>query len=107
MTDRLNQRAFDHAIQLIEAGSYVLDERDLWSEHQPSSEKESAFIKDHGFSEYAKWHLGLDADEAEDTKQRYKFPYGTSSRGIGAAACPPKHGLGSTTIMTVTALRHV
>jgi hypothetical protein len=30
----------------------------------------------HGFSEYAKWHLGTDDRYPENTKKRYKFPYG-------------------------------
>ncbi len=34
------------------------------------------FIRLHGFGEYAKWHLGIDDAHAENTKQRYKFPYG-------------------------------
>jgi hypothetical protein len=29
-----------------------------------------------GFSEYAKWHLGIDDRYPENTKRRYKFPYG-------------------------------
>src|SRR5205823_1880760 len=47
-----------------------------WSEHQPSAQQENEFITQHGFPEYGKWHLGIDDDEAEDTKERYKFPYG-------------------------------
>jgi hypothetical protein len=34
------------------------------------------FIRLHGFREYAKWHLGIDDRYAENTKRRYKFPYG-------------------------------
>jgi hypothetical protein len=29
-----------------------------------------------GFGEYAKWYLGVDDEQDEDTKGRYKFPYG-------------------------------
>jgi hypothetical protein len=28
------------------------------------------------FSGFAKWHLGIDDEHDEQTKQRYKFPYG-------------------------------
>ena len=28
------------------------------------------------FTEYGKWHLGIDDSEPDDTKERYKFPYG-------------------------------
>ena len=47
-----------------------------WSEHQPSTQQENEFIDAHGFEEYGKWHLGIGDDAGEDTKQRYKFPYG-------------------------------
>jgi hypothetical protein len=76
MPVKLNNRAFEHATNLIEQGKFVFDERDMWSEHQPSTEAENEFIKEHGFGEYGKWHLGIDTDEDEDTKRRYKFPYG-------------------------------
>ncbi|MGA8618842.1 MAG: hypothetical protein WB660_10055 [Candidatus Sulfotelmatobacter sp.] len=54
----------------------MVDERDAWSEHQPSTQQENDFIAAHGFAEYGKWHLGIDDEADEDTKQRYKFPYG-------------------------------
>jgi hypothetical protein len=76
MPVKLNQRAYAHAQQLIERGNVVLDERDDWSEHRPSAEEENKFIEGYGFGEYARWHLGLDEQEDEDNKGRYKFPYG-------------------------------
>jgi hypothetical protein len=33
----LNKRAFDYAKELVNEGHVVLDERDAWSEHQPSA----------------------------------------------------------------------
>jgi hypothetical protein len=76
MTVKLNQRAFAHAKSLIKDGKFVNDDRDAWSEHQPSAQQENEFIEKHGFGEYAKWHLGIDDEQNEDTKGRYKFPYG-------------------------------
>lgn len=76
MPIKLNQRAFDHAKELIRDGHAVLDGRDAWSEHQPSAREENAFIRRHGIDEYAKWHLGIDENEDEGAKGRYKFPYG-------------------------------
>jgi hypothetical protein len=35
----LNKRAFEHAKLLVEKGSYVFDEKDMWSEHQPSTQE--------------------------------------------------------------------
>jgi hypothetical protein len=76
MAVKLNKRAFDHAKELIKKGHVVFDERDAWSEHQPSSQKENEFIDLHGFDEYGKWYLGIEEDEHENSKGRYKFPYG-------------------------------
>jgi hypothetical protein len=73
---KLHQRAVDHAGGLIRNGRIVRDERDDWSEHQPSAAEENDYIERHGFREYGKWHLGIDDDEPEETKARYKFPYG-------------------------------
>jgi hypothetical protein len=76
MAVKLNETAFEHAKALIDEGDVVVDERDDWSEHQPSSSDENSFIEKHGMREYAKWHLGIEAEEAEENKSRYKFPYG-------------------------------
>jgi len=76
MAVKLNRKAFDHAKTLIGKGKVVVDDRDAWSEHQPSAKEENDFIEQHGFGEYSKWHLGIDDEEDENTKKRYKFPYG-------------------------------
>jgi hypothetical protein len=77
---QLNRTAFDHARRLIEDGRFVDDERDDWSEHQPSADDENRFIEAHGFAEYAKWYLGVDDEKGVDTKVRYSFPYGDFER---------------------------
>ena len=76
MAMKLNQRGYEHAQRLIRDGKAVLDERDDWSEHRPSSQEENQFIQQHGLGEYGRWHLGIDEEEDPDTKGRYKFPYG-------------------------------
>ena len=76
MSVKLNKSAFAHAKYLIKEGGFVLDERDDWSEHQPSAAAENAFIGKYGWRGYSRWHLGIDDAEKPDTKQRYKFPYG-------------------------------
>jgi hypothetical protein len=76
MAVKLNRTAFEHAKDLIIKRQYVYDERDSWSEHQPSTKKENDFIRDHGFEEYGKWHLGVNNEMGERTKGRYEFPYG-------------------------------
>jgi len=76
MAVKLNRSALEYARDRIRQGKVVLDDRDAWSEHQPSAAEENDFIRKHGFAEYAKWHLGIDDDEDDDTKGHYKFPFG-------------------------------
>jgi hypothetical protein len=73
---KLNQSAFEYAKKLVREDKCIRDERDAWSEHQPSTQEENDFIARHGMNEYRKWHLGIDETKHEDTKSRYKFPYG-------------------------------
>jgi len=73
---KLNGAAFEYAKELIKQGHVVADGRGEWGKHQPSAETQNEFIRMHGFGEYAKWHLGIDDRYAENTKRRYKFPYG-------------------------------
>jgi hypothetical protein len=80
MAVKLNRTGFEHARELIGEGKVVVDERDAWSEHQPSTQRENDFIETHQFSEYGKWHLGIDDEQDENTKKRYKFPYGDFER---------------------------
>ena len=54
MTVKLNEPAFEQAKRLIEQGNYVIDERDQWSEHQPSTDEENAYLQAHGIKEYGK-----------------------------------------------------
>ena len=73
---RLNATAYEHARTLISEGNAVADERDAWSEHQPSSRQENEFIQELGWRTYARWYLGVNEAASEETKERYEFPYG-------------------------------
>src|SRR5712672_1314030 len=72
----LNRRAYEHAKELIDEGRFVFDERDAWSEHQPSAKEENEYIRLHGFAEYGKWYLGVNDEKPQDTKGHHEFPYG-------------------------------
>jgi hypothetical protein len=73
---KLNEDSFAFAVQLVEQGHFIADGKGAWSRHRPSTDEENEFIRVHGFIEYAKWHLGVDNRYPENTKRRYKFPYG-------------------------------
>ena len=72
----LNERSFLYAQELLEHGQVLSDLRNAWGEHQPSAQQGNDFIRQRGFAEYAKWHLGIDVRHPENTKARYKFPFG-------------------------------
>jgi hypothetical protein len=76
MAVKLNRKAYEHAQDLVKQGKAVSDERDAWSEDQPSAQDENEFLERHGFAEYSKWYLGIDEEKGEETKGRYSFPYG-------------------------------
>jgi hypothetical protein len=76
MSVKLNRRAYDFAKKLVADRRAVLDDRDAWSEHQPSTEAENRYLDEHGPDGYGRWHLGIDDAHGPRTKSRYKFPYG-------------------------------
>jgi hypothetical protein len=76
MSAKLHREGYEHARELIEHGQVVRDQRDDWSEHQPSADDENELIRRRGIDEYAKWHLAIDPRESADAKAHYKFPYG-------------------------------
>jgi hypothetical protein len=80
VTVQLNKAAFDHAKDLIKKSQTVKDERDDWSEHAPTADQENTYLDKHGWDEYSLWYLGIDTEQGEETKGRYKFPYGDFRR---------------------------
>jgi hypothetical protein len=85
MTITLNKDALAHAERLVASGDVTRDSRDDWSEHAPSTADENDFIEEHGWEEYARWHLGVDRSKSEETKGRYSFPFG-DFRGVHRCA---------------------
>jgi len=75
-TANLNENAFTFAQQIIAQGHVVLDKRNDWQHHHPDPQQENDFIRDHGFVEYSNWHLGIDATHVQNSKARFKFPFG-------------------------------
>ncbi len=73
---KVSEDAVAFASQLIQEGHSIADRKGAWREHKPSPDMENEFIRAHGLDGYAKWHLGIDDRFPENTKRRYKFPYG-------------------------------
>jgi hypothetical protein len=73
---QLNEDAVAFAAKIIKQGRFIADHKGAWTGHRSSANKENEFIRLHGFTAYAKWHLGIDRRFPENSKRRYKFPYG-------------------------------
>lgn len=83
----VNSRAVAHAKRLIDAGQYVL--RSDWGDVQPRAADQNAFLKNHAWDDYARWHLGLTEGAKDGTKARYAFVFGDFRRvhRTGLIAC--------------------
>src|SRR5580693_9280783 len=74
----LNPSAVAHAERLIDQRQYVLNSD--WGEVQPDATAQNAYLNNHGWDEYAAWHLGLTDGASDETKARYAFVFGDFRR---------------------------
>ena len=86
-TYRVNRRGVAKARELIDAGHYRV--RSRWADVQPRAAEQNAFLKVHGWDEYAAWHLALTDGATDETKARYAFVFGDFRRlhRMGLIAC--------------------
>lgn len=80
---RVNRAGVDKAKAMIRARQY--DGSTSWSEAAPDAERENEEIERHGYEGYGEWHLAIDTEASEETKDRYGFPYGDFRRVNRAA----------------------
>ena len=80
---RVNKDAVAQARKLIDVGTF--DDVTEWSDAAPSADDENAEIDAHGYDGYGAWHLAIDPDASEETRGRYKFPYGDFAKVNRAA----------------------
>ena len=82
-TYRVNEDAVKQARKLIDEGKVDVDTE--WSDAAPSADDGNAEIEKNGYEGYAAWHLAIDEDAGEETKGRYRFPYGDFAKVNRAA----------------------
>ena len=70
MAVKLNRSSYEFAKKLISERKAVIDDRDAWSEHQPSTRAENRFLEEHGPQAYGRWHLGVDDAHGPNAKSR-------------------------------------
>jgi hypothetical protein len=83
----VNKRGVAKARDLIDARRYRM--RSRWADVQPRAAEQNAFLKRHGWEEYASWHLALTDGAPDETKARYAFVFGDFRRlhRMGLIAC--------------------
>jgi len=75
---KLNEAGRRKAKSMIESSQYALDSS--WTQANPSADDENAFLDAHSWADFGEWHLGIDETAAEETKDRFGFPYGDFRR---------------------------
>jgi hypothetical protein len=75
MAVKVNEKGVNHAKKLIRQGKV-----DLESDWEFTVEDENKILKEGGWKEYALWFLAIDDEANEETKARYKFPYGKNGK---------------------------
>lgn len=80
---KVNDDGVAQAGKLIDSGK--VDTETDWSDAAPSTDEENRQIDKHGYRGYGDWHLAIDTDASEETKGRYRFPYGDFSKVNRAA----------------------
>ena len=73
-TYKVNEAAVKQARRLIDEGA--VDTETGWGEAAPSAAEGNKEIERTGYGGYGRWHLGIDTEASEETKDRYGFPYG-------------------------------
>lgn len=63
-----------NARSLIDDGKY--DTETEWSDAAPDADDGNEVIENQGYDGYGEWHLGIDTDASEETKDRFGFPFG-------------------------------
>jgi len=83
----VNKRAVANARALIDNRQYRI--RSRWADVQPRAAEQNAFLKIHGWEEYASWHLALTDGAPDGIKARYAFVFGDFRRlhRMGLIAC--------------------
>jgi len=74
VTYRVNDAGVRQARRLIDEGKVDTDTG--WGDAAPNAAEENAEIERHGYGGYGAWHVAIDTEASEETKDRYGFPYG-------------------------------
>lgn len=70
----LNPTGLDQALKLAEQAQFRLNT--IWATNRPTDTAADTYIAKHGLDAYAAWHLAVDPNAPEGSKDRFQLPYG-------------------------------
>ncbi|MCC6616729.1 MAG: hypothetical protein IT320_24860 [Anaerolineae bacterium] len=70
----VNQDGLEQAIDLVKKADFRLNS--VWDENRPSDAAEDRYIAEHGLDAFARWHLAVNTEAQDGSKDRYVLPYG-------------------------------
>ena len=77
---QVNDDGVAKARQMIDSNQYDLETE--WGDAAPSTEQSNDKIDRDGYDGYGEWHLAVDTEASEETKDRYAFPFGDFQRVV-------------------------
>ena len=79
MSIKINQAAYDHAVEIIKDGLEVEHDVSNWKEVKPDVDEMARYLNTHSLDEYGLWFLGINSDADQNSKDKFVYPYGDFS----------------------------
>jgi len=76
MSIKINQAAYDHAVEIIKDGLEVEHDVSNWKEVKPDVDEMARYLNTHSLDEYGLWFLGINSDADQNSKDKFVYPYG-------------------------------
>jgi hypothetical protein len=102
MAVKLNRTSFEYAKELATQGKVVVDERDAWSEDQPSTQEENEFIDAHGYAETRSGTWESTTSKTKVPRRDTSFLMAISTKSTAAQSSPPRVGQDNTNILILS-----
>lgn len=76
MAIELNQKAYKHAVSLIQNGLEVEHDAKNWNAVKPTEDEIIRYLNTHDLDAYGRWFLGIDTAADPKDKSKYLYPTG-------------------------------
>lgn len=76
MSIKINQAAYDYAVEIINDGLEVEHNTSNWKEVKPDVDETARYLNTHSLDEYGLWFLGINSDADQNSKDKFVYPFG-------------------------------